>query len=135
MTIGDKVIKISKKPFKSGKQVETIVGFGTNPTDPKNRPCAQFSDGSVCNLDMIELFKPSTLTELYNLNIDVQESWIPSEWIESFNRFMFGSTCYLIEKVDGTKEFCFYACDFRMWYNQNKNQIERDFKIETIISK
>lgn len=135
MTIGDKVIKISKRPFKSGKQVETIVGFGTNPTDPKNRPCAQFSDGSVCNLDMIELFKPSTLTELYNLNIDVQESWIPSEWIESFNRFMFGSTCYLIEKVDGTKEFCFYACDFRMWYNQNKNQIERDSKIETIISK
>ena len=135
MTIGDKVIKISKRPFKSGKQVETIVGFGANPTDPKNRPCAQFSDGSVCNLDMIELFKPSTLTELYNLNIDVQESWIPSEWIESFNRFMFGSTCYLIEKVDGTKEFCFYACDFRMWYNQNKNQIERDSKIETIISK
>ena len=135
MTIGDKVIKISKRPFKSGKQVETIVGFGTNPTDPKHRPCAQFSDGSVCNLDMIELFKPSTLTELYNLNIDVQESWIPSEWIESFNRFMFGSTCYLIEKVDGTKEFCFYACDFRMWYNQNKNQIERDSKIETIISK
>jgi hypothetical protein len=102
---------------------------------PKKMGIYTFSDGSVCNLDMMELFKPSTLTELYNLNIDVLESWIPSEWIESFNRFMFGSTCYLIEKVDGTKEFCFYACDFRMWYNQNKNQIERDSKIETIISK
>lgn len=57
MTIGDKVIKISKKPFKSGKQVETIVGFETNSTDPKNRPCVKFSDGSVCNLDMIEIYK------------------------------------------------------------------------------
>jgi len=133
MQIGDKVIKISKKPFKSGKEVETIVEIGTNSTDPKNRPCAIFEDGSVCNLDMIEVFKPSTLTELYNLNIDVLESWIPSEWIESFNRFMFGSTCYMIEKIDGTKEFCFYACDFRGWYNQNKKEIERDSKIETII--
>lgn len=55
MQIGDKVIKISKKPFKSGKQVETIVGFGTNPVDPKNRTCAVFEDGSVCNLEMIEI--------------------------------------------------------------------------------
>ena len=135
MTIGDKVIKISKKPFKSGKQVETIVGFGTNPTDPKNRPCAQFSDGSVCNLEMMEVFKPNTLTELYNLNIDVHESWIPPTFIESFNEFMFGSTCYMIDNSDGTKEFCYYACDFRMWYNQNKKEIERDLKLEELITK
>ena len=57
MTIGDKVIKISKKPFKSGKQVETIVSFGTNPTDPKNRPCAFFEDSSVCNIEIMEIFK------------------------------------------------------------------------------
>jgi hypothetical protein len=57
MKIGDKVIKISKKPFKSGKQIETIVSFGTNPTDPKNRPCAFFEDGSVCNIEIMEIFK------------------------------------------------------------------------------
>jgi hypothetical protein len=89
MTIGDKVIKISKKPFKSGKQVETIVELGTNPIDPKIRPCAVFEDGSFCNLEMMEVFKPNTLTELYNLNIDVHESWIPPTFIESFNEFIF----------------------------------------------
>jgi hypothetical protein len=56
MRSGDKVIKISKKPFKSKKQVEIIVDFGTNPTDPKGRTCAIFEDGSVCNLEMIKLY-------------------------------------------------------------------------------
>ena len=57
MNIGDEVIKISKKPFKSGKQIETVIGLSINSTDPKKRDCAIFSDGSVCNLDMLELKK------------------------------------------------------------------------------
>lgn len=57
MKIGDKVIKISKRPFKSGKQVETIVSFGTNQADPKKRPCAFFEDGSICNIEIMEVVK------------------------------------------------------------------------------
>lgn len=55
MKVGDSVIKKSKKPFKSGKQIEVIVSFGTNEVDPKKRPCVIFTDGSNCNLEMIEL--------------------------------------------------------------------------------
>ncbi len=53
--INDKVIKKSKKPFKSGNQIETVVTFGINETDPKKRECVVFADGSICNLDMIEI--------------------------------------------------------------------------------
>lgn len=53
MKIGDKVIKNSKKPFKSGKQVEVVVDLGVNPIDPKNRPCVIFEDVSVCNIEML----------------------------------------------------------------------------------
>lgn len=53
MEIGDKVIKISRKPFKSGKQIEEVVKFDINQTDPKKRECAVFQDGSVCNIDML----------------------------------------------------------------------------------
>lgn len=55
MEIGDKVIKISRKPFKSGKQIEEVVKFDINQTDPKKRECAVFQDGSVCNVDMIRV--------------------------------------------------------------------------------
>lgn len=51
--IGDTVCKKSGKPFKNGSNHQTIVEFGINEQDPNKRPCAIFSDGSVCNLDML----------------------------------------------------------------------------------
>ena len=51
--IGDTVCKKSGKPFKNGSNHQTIVEFGVNEQDPNKRPCAIFSDGSVCNLDML----------------------------------------------------------------------------------
>ena len=52
--IGDTVCKKSGKPFKNGSNHQTIVEFGINEQDPNKRLCAIFSDGSVCNLDMLK---------------------------------------------------------------------------------
>lgn len=77
-----------------------------------------------------------TLRELYNANIDVRESQIPEQWLESFNKFMMGSTCLADVNEDGTvKEFIYYACDFRAWYFKNQQAIERDLKIDEITNK
>jgi hypothetical protein len=73
------------------------------------------------------------LKELYEANVDVRESQIPVEWRESFFKFMMGSTCSAETNEDGSvKEFIYYACDFRGWYFQNKEAIERDIKIDEI---
>lgn len=77
-----------------------------------------------------------TLKELYNANVDVKESQIPEEWKESFNKFIFGSTCLAETNEDGSiKEYIYYACDFRAWYFQNQKAIERDIKINKITDK
>ena len=77
-----------------------------------------------------------TLKELYNANVDVRDSQIPEEWKESFNKFIMGSTCLADVNEDGTiKEYIYYACDFRSWYFQNKESIERDIKIDQITNK
>jgi hypothetical protein len=75
-----------------------------------------------------------TLKELYEANVDVRESQIPEEWKVSFNKFIFGSTCLAETNEDGTiKEYIYYACDFRGWYFQNQQVIERDIKIDNIV--
>ena len=52
--IGDKVIKKSKKPFKSGLQIEVVKSLSINETDPKKRDCVVFENGSVCNTHLVE---------------------------------------------------------------------------------
>jgi hypothetical protein len=75
-----------------------------------------------------------TLKEIYESGKDVRESQIPEFWRESFNQFMFGSTCQAETNEDGTvKEFIYYSQDFRGWYHQNQKEIERDLKINQII--
>jgi hypothetical protein len=38
--------------------------------------------------------------------------------------------------MDGTiKDYIYYACDFRAWYFQNQEAIERDIKIDQITKK
>ena len=75
-----------------------------------------------------------TLKELYDANVDVRESQIPTEWKESFCKFMFGSACSAEVDEDGNiKEYIYYACDFRGWYFQNQQVIERDIKIDNIV--
>lgn len=74
------------------------------------------------------------LKELYEDNVDVRDSQIPDEWKESFNKFIFGSTCYSGVDEDGNfKEFIYYACDFRAWYFQNQKAIERDIRIDNTL--
>lgn len=77
------------------------------------------------------------LKEIYEERRDIKESEIPKYWMESFNRFMMGQTCYADYEEDGKtiKEFIYFACDFRIWYNQNKEVIERDIKIEDTLKK
>lgn len=71
------------------------------------------------------------LKELFEAKRDVRESEIPNIWLDSFNQFMFGQTCCAETNEDGSiKEFIYYACDFRIWYNQNREAIERDIKID-----
>ena len=72
------------------------------------------------------------LKEILEERRDIKESEIPNFWKESFNQFMFGQTCCAEYEEDGRtiKEFIYYACDFRIWYNQNREAIERDIKID-----
>lgn len=73
------------------------------------------------------------LKELYEANIDVRESEIPEEWKESFNKFIFGSTCLAdVDEEGNIKELIYYSCDFRSWYFKNQEAIERDIKINEI---
>jgi hypothetical protein len=78
-----------------------------------------------------------TLKEIYEEGRDIRDSEIPDIWKDSFNRFMLGQTCSVEYEEDGRtiKEFIYYACDFRIWYNQNKAVIERDIKIEETLKK
>lgn len=77
-----------------------------------------------------------SLKEIYEEKRDVRESEIPKEWMESFSRFMFGQTCCAETNEDGSiKEFVYYACDFRIWYSQNREAIERDIKIAEALKK
>lgn len=76
------------------------------------------------------------LKEIYEEKRDIKESEIPEIWKESFNRFMFGQTCGAETDEDGSiKEFIYYACDFRIWYSQNREAIERDIKIDETLKK
>ena len=43
-----------------------------------------------------------TLKQIYKENRDVRESEIPSEWMGSFNKFMFGSACLAETNEDGS---------------------------------
>jgi hypothetical protein len=76
------------------------------------------------------------LKELYESGEDVRECQIPIEWRESFNHFIMGQTCYLVEKSDGSgeKEFVFFSHDFRFWYHQNQASIERDIKLDDTLN-
>lgn len=74
------------------------------------------------------------LKQVYESGRDVRDSDIPKIWKESFSRFMMGQTCQAETNEDGSvKEFIYYACDFRIWYFQNKEAIERNIKIDQVI--
>jgi hypothetical protein len=74
-----------------------------------------------------------TLKQLYDEKKDVKQSYIPEKWQLSFREFMFGQTCAIEHKEDGTIEFVTYYHDFVRWYEQNQIQIERDITIDTIL--
>lgn len=47
---------------------------------------------------------------------------------------MMGQTCQAETNEDGSiKEFIYYAWDFRAWYHENREAIERDIKINQVI--
>lgn len=74
------------------------------------------------------------LKELYESNVDVKDSQIPEEWKASFNSFIFGQTCQAELNEDGSiKDFIYYSHDFRFWYHQNQDAIERNIKIENLL--
>ena len=76
----------------------------------------------------------ANLKQVYIEGRDVRDSDIPEIWKDSFNRFMTGQTCQAEVDEDGkVKEFIYYACDFRAWYHENKEAIERDIKIDKIL--
>lgn len=75
----------------------------------------------------------ANLKEIYLEDRDIRDSEIPEIWKESFYKFMTGQACSAEVDDDGNvKEYIYYACDFRAWYHQNKQAIERDIKINQI---
>lgn len=73
------------------------------------------------------------LKELYESGKDVRDSQIPENWKDSFNKFIFGQTCYMEKNKNGEKEFVYYSHDFRYWYHQNQEAIERDLIINEVL--
>ena len=79
-------------------------------------------------------YRPN-LKELFDANVDVRDSFIPEYWRPSFDKFIYGQSCLMEEKLDGSgeKEFVYFASDFQRWYYQNQAVIERELKINQII--
>ena len=73
------------------------------------------------------------LKELYLRQRDVREIDIPVKWKESFNTFMFGKTCAIEHKDDGSIQFVYYWRDFSHWYEENKIQIVRELKLDELL--
>ena len=67
------------------------------------------------------------LKEIFNSGEDVRDSQIPEKWKSSFEKFMLGQTCYMVDN-----EFVAYFCDFNSWYRINEQSILRDIKITNI---
>lgn len=57
MKIGDTVCKISGKPFKSGLKNGVICSFTINEQCTQKRVAAVMNDGSIVNLDILEVVK------------------------------------------------------------------------------
>lgn len=74
------------------------------------------------------------LKEIYLENRDILHSEIPLEFIESFKKFMYGST-YTLNIINGVEEPLYFATDFGRWYRSNQLLIERDIIINEIIKK
>jgi len=76
-----------------------------------------------------------TLKELFDANVDVRDSFIPEHWRESFDKFIYGQSCTMQDKLDGSgeKEFVYFSTDFRRWYYQNQTAIERELKINNLL--
>lgn len=75
-----------------------------------------------------------TLKELYDAGVDVRDSFIPNHWKTSFDNFIYGQSCLMEDKLDGSgeKEFVYFSSDFRRWYHQNQLVIEREIKIDKL---
>ncbi len=77
-----------------------------------------------------------TAKELYDRGTDVRDYEIPTEWFESFKKFMFGSTCTAdVDENGKVINYVYYIHDFRGWYHLNEKQIVRDEKLNKIIDK
>lgn len=58
LPIGTKVVKKSRKPFKSGEKIATIKGYCVNPQSPKNRPAYLFDEDDSCvEIQQVEQYK------------------------------------------------------------------------------
>jgi hypothetical protein len=73
------------------------------------------------------------LKELYLRQRDIREIDIPLKWKGSFNAFMFGKTCGVEHKDDGSILFVYYWRDFSHWYEVNRVQIERDINLDELL--
>jgi hypothetical protein len=46
---------------------------------------------------------------------------------------MFGKTCGVEHKDDGSIQFVYYWEDFSYWYKENRVQIERELKLDDLL--
>ena len=68
------------------------------------------------------------LMEMYLHTEHVSFDDIPDGWRKSFDEFMFGQACPIIDDV-----ILAYNHDYKRWFNENKEAILRDIKIDEII--
>ena len=68
------------------------------------------------------------LLELYLQTRDVSFDEIPDEWRKSFDEFMFGQACAILNGKPMA-----YSHDYKRWFNINEKSIMREIKIDAII--
>jgi len=69
------------------------------------------------------------LIELYNKGEDIKDCDIPKYFKKSFESFMFGQGCYAeLDDNNNIIQFCYYYCDYSIWFNTNKDKITKYYK-------
>ena len=124
--------------YPSVKQEAGWMGFNADNSIEYSQPSSLYALASTYNYDLPKkMVLCDSLTDSKCVAPDINSFQFTSiftrcadtsdtDCIDSFS----------IKNEDGSvKEFIYYACDFRAWYFQNQEAIERDIKIDEITKK
>ncbi len=101
-----RVCKKSKKPFKDGRRVNTLIGLGVNLEDPRLRVAAKLLESdTLVNLDLLE-----------KAEVEPYYAISSSEELDSFGDIFYGSIshfqdCFCSNEMDSLEDITYYATE------------------------